>query len=166
MMETPAVLTYASVVSHDTILIALTIAALHDLQVKTSDVENAFLTTPSEEHIWTTLGPKFGKDAGKKALLVHVLYGLKSTGGSSGQHLADCMWVLGYGSCKADSDLWYKPATCPDDGYEYYIYVLLYINDCLTIHHDAESVLYELDKYFCMKRGSITDPNIYLGNKL
>ena len=53
-METPTILTYASVVS-DTIQIALTIAALNDLQVKTSDVENAFLTAPCEGHIWTTL---------------------------------------------------------------------------------------------------------------
>ena len=51
-------------------------------------------------------------------------------------------------SCKADSDLWYKPVTHLDDGFEYYAYILLYINDCLEFHHDTESILYELDKYF------------------
>ena len=76
------------------------------------------------------------------------------------------MRTLGYSSCKADSDLWYKPVTHLDDGFEYYAYVLLYIHDCLAIHHDTESILYELDKYFQMKKGLIADPDIYLGNKL
>ena len=111
-------------------------------------------------------GPEFGADAGKKAFLVHTLYGLKSAGGSFSCHLANCMRTLGYSSCKADSDLWYKPVTRQDDGFVYYTYILLYIDDGLAIHHDAESVLYELDKYFQMKKGSIADPDIYLGNKL
>ena len=42
----PAVVTYASFVSRDTVRIALTIAALNDLEVKASDVMNAFLTAP------------------------------------------------------------------------------------------------------------------------
>ena len=49
MTETPAVLTYASVVSRDSVHIALTIASLNDLQVKASDVQNAFLTAPCKE---------------------------------------------------------------------------------------------------------------------
>ena len=112
------------------------------------------------------LGPEFGAGAGKKAFLVCTLYGLKLEGGSFSHHLADCMRTLGYSSCKADSNLWYKPMTHLDDGFGYYAYVLLYIDNCLAIHHDAESVLYELDKYFRMKKGSIADPDIYLGNKL
>ena len=94
------------------------------------------------------LGPEFGADAGKKAFLVCTLYGLKLTGGSFGHHLAHCMRTLGYSSCKADSDLWYIPITHLDDGFGYYAYILLHIDDCLAIHHNAESVLYKLDKYF------------------
>ena len=120
-----AVMTYASVVSRETVRIALTMAALNDLEVKTSDVMNAFLTAPCEEKIWTVLGPEFGPDKGKKALIVRALYGLKSAGSSFGCHMADCMQTLGYKPCKADPDLWYKPMTRPDDGFEYYAYVLL-----------------------------------------
>jgi len=54
----------------------------------------------------------------------------------------------------------------PDDGMEYYAYILLYVDDCLCIHHDTEGALRELDKYFQMKPGSIGDPDIYLGAKL
>ena len=82
--DTPAVMTYASVVSHDSVWIALTIAALNDLEVKASDIQNAYLTAPCEEKIWTTLGPEFGPDQGKKDIIVCALYGLKSAGASFG----------------------------------------------------------------------------------
>ena len=55
--DIPAVVTYASVVSRETVRTALTIAALNYLEVKASDVMNAFLTAPCAEKIWTTLGP-------------------------------------------------------------------------------------------------------------
>jgi hypothetical protein len=44
--------------------------------------------------------------------------------------------------------------------------MLLFVDDCLCINHDAEKALRELDKYFLMKAGSIGDPDIYLGAKL
>ena len=53
-----------------------------------------------------------------------------------------------------------------EDGLRYYAYILLYVEDVLCIHHDAESAIRELDNYFPMKKGSIGDPDIYLGTKL
>jgi Reverse transcriptase (RNA-dependent DNA polymerase) len=137
MTEALPVLTSASVVSRDTVRIALTIATLHDLQVKTSDIQNAYLTAPVSEKIWVICGPEFGSNAGKQALIVCALYGLKSAGAAFRNHLADCMRSLGYESCLADADLWMKRTTRPDDGFEYYCYVLLYVDDILCIHHDA-----------------------------
>jgi hypothetical protein len=166
MTDAPPVMTYASVVSRETVRIALTIAALNDLKVMTSDVQNAFLTAPCEEKIWTTLGLEFGKDHGKKAVIVRALYGLKSAGASFRRHLADCMRHMGYTSCKADADLWFKPMIRPEDGEKYYAYILLYVDDCLAIHHNPRQALEELDKYFEMKKGSIAEPDIYLGAKL
>ena len=166
MTETPAVMTYASVVSRDTVRIALTIAALNDLEVKASDIQNAFLTAPCEEKIWTILGPEFGVEEGSKAKIVRALYGLKSAGGSFGRHLADCMRTLGYTSSKGDPDLWFRAKTRPSDNLRYYEYVLLYVDDCLCVSHDATAALQELDRYFPMKKGSIGDPDIYLGAKL
>jgi hypothetical protein len=54
----------------------------------------------------------------------------------------------------------------PKDGYEYYAYMLLYVEDCLCIHHDGVAALTELDRYFKMKKDSIRDPDIYLGGKV
>jgi len=42
-----------------------------------------------------------------------------------------------YKSCIADTDLWYKLTSRLYDGFEYYAYVLLYVDDCLCIHQDS-----------------------------
>jgi hypothetical protein len=81
-MEAPAVLTYASVVSRETVRIALTIAALNDLEVRGADIENAYITAPNRERVWTLLGPEWGPDAGKKAIIIRAQNGLKSAGAS------------------------------------------------------------------------------------
>jgi hypothetical protein len=70
MTETPASNTYASVVSRESIRIALTLVALNDLEVKTADIENACLTAPVVEKIWCILRPEFGANAGKRAIIV------------------------------------------------------------------------------------------------
>ena len=79
-------------------------------------------------------------DAGKKALIVRALYGLKSAGASFRAHLADCMQHLGYSACLADPDLWMKAAVRPDDGHQYYAYILRYVDDVMAISHDTEEV--------------------------
>ena len=78
--EAPATLTYASVVSRETVRIALTLAALNDLDIKVSDIQNAYLRDPVKELIWMTLGPKWGPDEEKKVLTFQSLYRLKSAG--------------------------------------------------------------------------------------
>ena len=165
MIEVLKTLTYASVVSRETVRIALTIAALNDLEVQTADVPNASLTAPCSELIHMTLGPEFGEDQGKTAVIVQALYGLTSAGASFRNHVADCMCHLGYHSCIADPDLWYKPMVCPEDNFKYYSYVLLYVGDCLCICHNGEQKLHKTDKFFKMKDGSIGNPDIYLRAK-
>lgn len=141
MTAAPATLTYASVVSRETVRIALMIAALNGLEVKAGDVLNAYITAPVTEKVMTVLGPEWGPDAGKRAVIVRALYGLKSAGAAFRAHLASCMRDMGYTSCRADPDLWYKPMVRPSDNYAYYAYILCYVDDILSIHHDAMSVL-------------------------
>ncbi len=75
MTKAPATITYASVVSRETVRIAHLMAALNDLHVKVGDVLNAYITAPITKKVWTVLGPEFGIDAGKSAIIVHALYG-------------------------------------------------------------------------------------------
>jgi hypothetical protein len=75
--------------------IALTLAALNDLDVKMADIENSYLMAHITEKVWTVLGPEFGDDAGKRALIVRALYDLKSAGAAFINNLAECMKHLG-----------------------------------------------------------------------
>ena len=61
MTTAPAAVTYASVVSRETVHIALTLTALNELEVKCGDVLNAYITAPVKEKIWTYLGPEHGE---------------------------------------------------------------------------------------------------------
>ena len=47
----PPTLTYASVVSRESVRIAITLDALNYMEVKTSDIQNAYLTAPCSEKI-------------------------------------------------------------------------------------------------------------------
>ena len=73
------------------------------------------------------------------------------------------MTHLGFTPCLADPDLWMWPDVHPPDGMSYYVYVLLYVDNILVVHHDATDVLLRLDKYFKMKPRLIGDPDVYLG---
>jgi hypothetical protein len=88
--ETPHAMTYASFVSRESVRISLTLAALNDLNVKMADIENAYLTPPLTEKIWTVLGTEFVDDAGKRELIVRALCGLKSAGATFRNHLPEC----------------------------------------------------------------------------
>ena len=95
MTDTPKRQTYLSVVTRETVRIALTITALNDLDINAGDIMNAYLTAPITKKVWTDLGKEWGPDASKKAIIVRALYGLKSAGAAFCKHLADCMRVLG-----------------------------------------------------------------------
>jgi hypothetical protein len=164
--KAPATITYASVVSCEKVHIALLMAALNDLEVKIGDVLNAYITAPVTKNVWTVIGPKFGSKAGKIAVIVRALYGLKSAGAAFSAHLASFMRQMGYTSCKADPDLWYEAETRPDNNFKYYAYILCYDNDILVMHHDPMTILDKINGYMPLKPSSVGDPDIYLGAKL
>ena len=116
--------------------------------------------------VWKTLGPAFGPDAGKTAIIGRALYGLKSVGAAFRVHLASFMRHMGYTSCKDDPDIWLKAELRPDDNFKYYSYILIYVDDILVIHHDAMSILAQINNYLPLKPSSVGDPDIYLGAKL
>jgi hypothetical protein len=160
--DTPHAMTYESVVSRESVRIALTLATLNYLDVKMADIENAYLMALITEKVWTVLGPEFGDDDGIRALVVRALYGLKSAGAAFRNHLAECMKHLGWQLCRADRDLCMKAETRPDDGVLYWAYILIYVDDILCVHHDPGYPLAKLDEYFKMKAGSIQVPTFYL----
>ena len=117
MTNAPSMITYASVVSCKTVNLEFTIAALNGFQVKAADIMNAYVTDPITEKMWTVLGPEFGSDTVKKAIIFRALYGLKISGAEFRNNLADCVCYMGQKSCTADPDLWLKAEVRPSDGF-------------------------------------------------
>ena len=70
MTHTPDVVTYSSVVMRETVYIALIMAALHDLVVRSADILNTCAVAHNREKIWIVLGPEFGDNVGKSAIIV------------------------------------------------------------------------------------------------
>jgi hypothetical protein len=140
--------------------------ALNYLDVKMADISNAYLTSPITAKVWTVLGPEFGNEAGKRALIMFDLYGFKSSVGAFSNHLAKCMNHLGRKPCCADRNLRMKVETRAESGGMYWAYILIYVDDIMCVHHDHGTPLVKVDGYFKMKEGSIQVPTFYVGTKL
>jgi hypothetical protein len=164
---TPELSTYAGVVSKESVRIALTYAALNDINVMAADIKNAYLQAPSSEKHYVICGREFGLEhVGKVALIGRALYGGKSSGADFWKHLRSCMTHLQFEPCKGDGDVWMRKAL-KDDGTPYWEYVLLYVDDALCVSMDAKRVLEDqIGKYFLIKPGSVGPPTLYLGNKV
>ena len=106
---------YAGVVSRDSVITALTYAALNDVDVTAADIQNAYFQATSYEKHYVICGKGFGLEhKGKIAIIRPALYGGKLDGKDFWTHLRICMTFLGFKSCQADSDIWMIEATNTD----------------------------------------------------
>ena len=113
----------------------------------TCDIQNAYLTANCCEKIWTYAGPEFGSEHGQPMIIRKALYGLKSSGVAFRAHLAETLHDIGFKPMKADPDVWIRPAVKPG-GTEYYEYIMCYVDDILSVSHDAKSILQSLQGQF------------------
>ena len=95
-LKLPTSVTYSSVVSRDSVRIALTIASLNSLEVSACDIGNAYLNASCREKLWTVACPAFGSERGAVMIIARALYGLKSSGAAWRSTLAQTMEALGY----------------------------------------------------------------------
>ena len=123
--ETPASLTYSSVVSRDSVRIAFLLAALNGLDIKVCDIQNAYLTADCREKIYTIAGPEFGSERGKIMIVKNALYGLKSSGAAFRALLAERLYEIGFEPSKADPDVLTRPGVKSDE-FESWEYILVY----------------------------------------
>ena len=153
--------------SRESIRIALTYASLNGLAVFGADIQNAYLQAPTSEKHYIICGPEFGlENIGNIAVIVRALYGGKAAGADYWKHVRMAMLDMNFESCKADPDVWFRPASKPD-GTKYYQYILLYTDDILCIMEDPETFLRnEFGERFKLKETSIAPPSQYLGNKV
>jgi Reverse transcriptase (RNA-dependent DNA polymerase) len=156
--DQPPFSTYSSVVSRESVRIAFTIAALNGLDVLMADIGNAYLNANTKEKVWTTAGDEFGSNSGKKVVIVRALYGLKSSGAAWRSHLAQSLRDMEYQPCLADPDVWMRTATKPN-GFKYYEYLLVYVDDILSVSHQPLKTMEALAKLYRLKEGSVGPPD-------
>jgi Reverse transcriptase (RNA-dependent DNA polymerase) len=164
MTDPPASITYASVVSQESVRIAFLIAVLNDLDVMAADIGNTYLNAPVREKIYIVCGKEFVDGLeGRKAIIVRALYGLKSSDAAWRACLAEVLHdQLGFRSYRADNDVWLRVAQRAD-GSRYYEYVLVYTDNILCLSCDPKALLDHLDQHFLLKPGSIRPPTQYFG---
>ena len=163
--ETPSSLTYSSVVSRDSVRIALTVAALNELDVLGCDIQNAYISAPCREKIYTIAGKEFGSEAGTVMIVKRALYGLKSSGAAFRAMLANVLWDLGYRSSLSDPDVWLKAAT-KANGFKYYEMVLTYVDDVISISEVPMRVIDGIRQTFKLKGDKAEEPEMYLGGSI
>ena len=94
-----------------------------------------------------------------------ALYGRKGSGAAFRAHLAEKLHDIGFIPSRADPDVWCRSAVKPD-GFEYYEYIIYYVDDLLAIRHDAQNVLKSVLDTFKFKDDMIDKPDVYLGPQL
>jgi Reverse transcriptase (RNA-dependent DNA polymerase) len=105
--EVPKESVYSSVVSCDSVRLALMLATLNGLSVLSAEVQNAYLNAPTKEKCYCITGPEFGQDkVGRPVLIVQALYGLRSSGARWMDHLAETIRTMRFRACLADPDVW------------------------------------------------------------
>ena len=182
MIDAPPSMTYASVVSRDSVRIALTLAALNNLDVQCADVQNAYLNAKPKEKVYTIAGDEFGQFKGRTVMIVRALYGLKGAGAAWAAALRQVMRDLEFVPCKADGDVWMRPAVDPtklgttnDDGKpsgeRYYEYVLIHTDDLMVVSRRCGAIMEAIGQVYKLKEDKETGkcygpPDIYLGSKI
>ena len=158
--------TYASVVSRDSIRIALLYAALNNLDILSGDMAAAYLNAPATENVYFHCGAEFGHLESCLAFLTKALYGLKTSARAWRMHLAQVLeFEMHFEMCKADADIQLRKAAKPD-GSEYYELLLVYTDDILIVLHRPREVMTQLHQNFLVKKDSIGKPKTYLGTQI
>lgn len=187
MIEAPPSMTYASVVSRDSVRICLMLAALNGLDIKCADVQNAYLNAKPKEKVYIIGGKEFGEHEGRVIVIVRSLYGLKGSGAAWAAALRQVMRDMGYFPCRADGDVWMREAidTSFDGernigatneegepiGTKYYEYVLIHTDDIMAISKKPGLIMEAIGSVYKLKEDKETklrwsDPDLYLGTTI
>jgi hypothetical protein len=89
------------------------------------------------------------------------MYGLKSSGAAWHAQLSEALQSMNYKPTLADPDVWYRQA-CKPDGFDYYEYILVYVDDILVISHQVTKVMETIKQAYRLKEEP-SIPKTYLG---
>ena len=103
--------TYNSVVSRDSLHIALLYTALKNLDILSCDMSNAYLESPCGDKLWTVAGNEYGSLAGTPMQIIWALYGLKYVGNSWHKAPSTTLSNINFEHSRANPDIWLRICT-------------------------------------------------------
>ena len=149
-------------VTRESIRIAFLIAALNEVDILSANIGNAYLQAPAREQVHTTAGPEFGLSRIRETvIIVRVMYGLKTSGAAWHAQLSETLHSMNFKPSLADRDVWYR-AACKENGFEYYEYLLVYVDDILAISHQPRVIMETIRKQYRLKEEP-APPKQYIG---
>jgi hypothetical protein len=111
------------------------LAELNGLELWATDIGNAYLEAKTREKLVIIAGEEFGELAGHLLVIHKALYGLRTSGLRWHERLSECLRTLGFQPCRAEPDVWMRPA--PDGSC--YEYVAVYVDDLAMAMKDPQS---------------------------
>ena len=94
---------------------------------------NAYAQLSVTENVWTILGPEFGKDAWRTAMIVGAMYEMKSVGTTLRSHLSKQCNI--YAIRLIDPNLWMSPEIYPDNMFKNFYYMTQIVYSSTYISH-------------------------------
>eukprot|EP00957_Ditylum_brightwellii_P071029 5397430-Ditylum_brightwellii.AAC.1 len=118
--DPPKNLAYSTVVSRESLWLGFLIVALNNLDALSADIGNVYINAKPRKQVHTTVGEEFGvKNAGRIAIIMRTIYGLKRSGVAWCEHFSLTVKdKLKYVPTKANQDVYIRPEVAPD-GREY-----------------------------------------------
>ena len=146
---------YSGVVDHESVRIAMFLAAHNNLEIMATDVGNAYLHGVTREKVYIVAGPEFGEHEGKVLVIVKALYGLISSAARWHEALSSTLRDMKFVPSKADPDMWMK------DVGTHYEYILVYSDDLMLVSKNPKELIEQLSGKYKLKGFSF--PDYYLG---
>ena len=109
--------------------------SLNDLDIRSDNNKNLYLTGTLREKVCTIGGKEFGLNEGKSFKITKEVYGLKSPGSAFRSQFSRNWAIYVSYINKSDTDVWMRPEDAPESE-EYYEYIPVYVNDILCISYD------------------------------
>ena len=156
---------YFSVVSREIAIIVFLVAELNNLKIEATDIKHAYLNASTKEKIHVVCGPALGHNQVRVAAIIRALYGLRNSGVRLRKHLAQNLRDMHFKPYQADPDVWMHNVL-QLYGFEYWEYILCYVDDTLCISDKPERVMKGLELKYILKPGSVKEPDLYLGTKI
>ena len=166
--DPPPGMSYAGVVSRDSVRLGFLLAALNGLEILAGDVQNAFINAETPEKIFFYAGDEWGPDKGRVIIIRRALYGLKTSAATWRQHLADTITNMVFTASLADSEVFMKANSFGDGRVhdEYYTYIMVYVDDILIIDKSPGHFMDILKPSYIIKPDSIKQSTSYLGSDI